>query len=89
MLTRALATLTLQQMKREMEGSVPQKPAVSVSSISRALDSMLISLKLAEDVPDGKNAQQTLELQVQYAQWFMEEGVVGHCVVTDKCGFNI
>ena len=74
-------------MKRDMEAALPHKPAVSISTISRALDGMFITLKLAEDVPEGRNSEATLDRRVEYAQWFLAEGVVAHTVFIDETGY--
>ena len=71
---------TLQQIKRDLEAALPLKPTVTISTISRALDGMFITLKLAEDVPDGRNAPGNLDQRVEYGQWFLAEGVVAHTV---------
>ncbi|XP_072168667.1 uncharacterized protein [Diadema setosum] len=80
---------TLEQMKRDLQAVFTQKPPVSVSTIARALDGMLITSKLAEDVPDARNSPRILDMRVEYAQWFMAEGVVAHCVFIDETGYNI
>ena len=81
--------LTLTQMKDELQRSLPDKPAVSPSTIARTMDGMLMTLKLAEDVPDARNSPRILDMRVEYAQWFMQYGVVGHCVFIDETGYNI
>ena len=63
--------LTLTQMKDELQRSLPDKPTVSPSTIARTLDGMLMTLKLAEDVPDARNSPRVLDMRVEYAQWFM------------------
>ena len=80
---------TLQQMKTGLAAALPQKPAVSIATISRALDGMFISLKLAEDEPEGRNAPRTIDLRFEYAEWFMAEGVEAHLVFIDETGYNI
>ena len=50
---------------------------------------MLITTKLAEDVPDARNSPRILDMRVEYAQWFMAEGVIAHCVYIDETGYNI
>ncbi|CAI9720968.1 Hypothetical predicted protein [Octopus vulgaris] len=52
---------TLQQMKKDLEAALSRKPPASVSAISRALDGMLITMKLAEDIPDARHAPRTPE----------------------------
>ena len=81
--------VTLQQIKRDLEAALPLKPTVTISTISRALDGMFITLKLAEDVPDARNAPRNLDLRVEYGQWFLAEGVVAHTVFIDETGYNV
>ncbi|XP_072175538.1 uncharacterized protein [Diadema setosum] len=81
--------LTLSQMNDELRRRLPQKPAISVSTLARTLDEMLVTIKLAEDVPGGRNKQRTLDRRAEYAQWFLHDGVLGHCIYIHECGFNI
>lgn len=76
-------------MKRDLEEALPGKQPFTVPTISRALDEMLITMMLAEDVPDAKNVPRTLEKHYEYANWSMAEGVVGHYVFIDECKYNI
>ncbi|XP_072026793.1 uncharacterized protein [Amphiura filiformis] len=50
---------------------------------------MLLTLKLAEDVPEGRNAERVIQQRADYAQWFLREGVLGHCIYIDECGYNL
>ena len=81
--------VTLEQMKRSLRENLPEKPEVSTSTIARALDGMLLTLKLAEDVPDARNSPRILDQRVEYAEWFLHEGVISHCVYIDETGYNI
>ena len=53
-------------MKEDLEHALPDKPPVSSSTIARALDDMLVTLKLAEDVPDLRNSPRVLNMRVEY-----------------------
>ena len=81
--------LTLRQMKESLQHNLPDKPVVSISSVARAVDGMLLTLKMAEDVPDARNAPRVLDQRVEYAEWFLERGVVGNCVFIDETGYNV
>ena len=81
--------MTLRQMKADLQAAMPHKPEVSISTIARTLDGMMFTIKLAEDVPDARNAQRVLDMRAVYAQWFLEQGVVAHLVFIDETGFNI
>ncbi|XP_072025585.1 uncharacterized protein [Amphiura filiformis] len=81
--------LTLEQINDELRRRLPNKPRISKSTLARALDGMLITLKLAEDVPEARNEPRVLNQRCDYAQWFLRHGVVGHCIFIDECGYNI
>ena len=81
--------LTLTQMKDKLREGLPQKPGVSLSTIARTLDGMLFTLKLAEDVPDARNSPRVIQQRRDYAEWFLEHGIVANCVFIDECGYNI
>lgn len=81
--------MTLDQINTELRRRLPNKPNISRTTLARALDGMLITIKLAEDVPQARNADRVLQERVNYAQWFLREGVVGHCIYIDECGYNI
>ena len=48
--------LTLLQMTASLSEHLLEKPGVSSATIARALDGMMITLKLVEDVPDARNS---------------------------------
>lgn len=81
--------LTLEQINGDLRRQLPDKPNISRSTLARTLDGMLITLKLAEDVPHARNEDRVLQQRVDYAQWFLREGVIGHCIYIDECGYNI
>uniref|UniRef100_A0A8C4NGT2 Tc1-like transposase DDE domain-containing protein n=1 Tax=Eptatretus burgeri TaxID=7764 RepID=A0A8C4NGT2_EPTBU len=81
--------LTLTQMKKNLQAALPNKPHVSTSTIARSIDGMLLTLKLTEDVPDARNSPRVLDQRMQYAQWFLQHGVVAHCVFIDETGYNV
>ena len=54
---------TLQQINMELCARLPQKPEVCVSSIARALDDQLMSVKKLEDAPMERNSHQTKDAQ--------------------------
>jgi transposase len=81
--------LTLEAINAELRRGLPEKPAISRSTLARALDGMLLTIKLAEDVPEGRNAERVLQERVDYAQWFLREGVLGHLIYIDECGYNL
>ena len=42
------------------------KPTISTSTIARALDGILITIKLTEDVPDQRKAQRVIDSRHEY-----------------------
>ena len=36
-----------------------------------------------------RNRPDVIEKRVEYANWFMANGVLNHCVFIDECGYNI
>ena len=81
--------MTLDQINVDLRRQLLDKPAISRSTLARTLDGMLMTLKLAEDIPGARNEDRVLQERVNYAQWFLREGVVGHCIFIDECGYNI
>lgn len=81
--------MTLSQMNDELRANLPNKPFVSVSTIARVLDGMLMTLKLAEDVPEQRNAPRVLDERVDYSNWFLRDAIMAHTVYIDECGYNI
>ena len=49
----------------------------------------MMTLKLVEDVPDDRNSPAVLDQRVQYAEWFLEHGVLAHLIFIDETGYNI
>ena len=50
---------------------------------------MLVSLKLARSLPVDRNRPDVIQSRIEYAKWFLNTGVVGHCVFVDECCYNI
>lgn len=50
---------------------------------------MLIDLKLGRPVPVDRNKADVIQSRFDYATWFLNIGVVSHCVFIDECGYNI
>lgn len=81
--------LTLEQINGDLRRSLPNKPFISRSTLARALDGMLFTMKLAEDVPHARNEPRVLDQRVDYAQWFLRQAVISHCIYIDECGYNL
>ena len=49
---------------------------------------MLVSLKLTRPLPFDRNCSDVIRSRFEYANWFINTGVIGHCVFIE-CGYNI
>ena len=77
--------MTLSQLNAQLRADLPNKPFVTTSStIARTLDGMLITLKLAEDVPEQRNAPRILDARLIFGNWFLQVGVLAHTVYIDE-----
>jgi len=56
---------------------------------SICMDGMLISVKMAREVPAARNRPDVIERRFEYANWFMTQGVINDCIFIDECGYNI
>ena len=80
--------LTLREMNRELRRRLPAKPQVHNSTAGEALDNMLIRIKLARPLPADRNRLDVIRRRVEYANWFMTNGILHHCVFIDECGYK-
>ena len=76
--------MTLSQLNAQLRADLPNKPFVTTSTIARTLDGMLITLKLAEDVPEQRNAPRILDARLIFGNWFLQVGVLAHTVYIDE-----
>lgn len=74
---------TLEQIRGQLQVSL------SIATISRALDSQLITMKKLEDCPAKRNSLSTRENRSQYAEWYLETGINRTLVYVDETCFNI
>jgi len=81
--------LTLSEINRELRRRLPAKPLVHDRTVGKALDGMLIRIKLARPLPADRNRLDVIRRRVEYANWFMTNGILHHCVFIDECGYNI
>ena len=52
--------LTLKQLNERLQQQLPDKPYIAVGTLARSIDGMPITLKLAQDVPEARNADRVL-----------------------------
>ena len=82
-------TLTITAINQELRRRLPRKPHIHDRTVGRALDGMLITLKLTRRLPADRNRPDVIESRFRYATWFLNTGVISHCVFIDECGYNI
>ena len=80
---------TLRSLVSEVREVFPTKPFFSVTTLSRALEVELISLKLVHDIPAERNSDRIKAARKTYAQWMVEQGIQKHLVYIDETGFNL
>ena len=81
--------LTLSEINRELRRRLPAKPLVHDRTVGKALDGMLIRIKLARPLPADCNRPDVIRRRVEYANWFMTNGILHHCVFIDECGYKL
>ena len=81
--------LTLGQINRELRRRLPVKPEIHYRTVARTLDGMLFRVKLVRPFPAERNRPNVLLKRVNYANWFVNQAIVRHCVFVGECGYNI
>ena len=80
--------LTLKAMKERLATDAGVQ--VSISSIARALDRQLISMKKLQDCPAQRNSIRTKTLRAAYAEWYLLKQDAGKVLVyVDESCFNV
>ena len=79
---------TLQSLLNEVREGFHRKPLFSVTTLSRALEGKLISLKLAHDIPAERNSYRIKAARKTDAEWLVDQGIQNHLVYIDETGFN-
>jgi len=79
--------LTLKTMKAHL--STDAGVEISISSIARALDGQLISMKKLQDCPKQRNSPRTKMLRAAYADWYLQQDPGKVLVYVDESCFNI
>lgn len=69
LMIEAVPTITLNELNQALREAFPTKPHVCVSTISRALDAALITIKKCENVPHDRNSPAVKEVRVQFAHY--------------------
>lgn len=89
MLIEATPTITLRELNENLRTIFTNKPRCCDSTIARALEGELITLKKVHDVPAQRNSDETKEARSIYADWMYREGLGKHRVYIDEMGFNL
>ena len=89
MLLESDPLLTVKQLKVEISSIFTNKPAFSPSSLSRALEGELITLKMARDSPAERNSERVKNERRVYGEWMINEGLTQHRIYIDECGYNL
>ena len=81
---------TLKQINEELQKRLPEKPGISLKTLSSCLEGMAYTLKLSRDVPSDRNRMDVKTYRQNYANWLMSEEVVKSLkVFVDEFGVNI
>ena len=69
--------LTSNEINFRLRANLPQKPTISIKTLSRSIDGLAYTLKLNRDSPAQRNAPETLAARKQYAEWILSADAVG------------
>ena len=81
--------LSLTQINGKLRRRLPRKPHIHDRTVARALDGMLLRVKLARSFPVERNRPDVIQRRIDYANWFLANGVQYHYVFEDECEYNI
>ena len=70
----------LRAFARAFRRRLPRKLQINDRTVGRTLDGMLVNLKLARPLPVDRNRLDVIQSRFEYANWFLNTGVVGHYV---------
>jgi transposase len=82
-------TMTLMEVRTKLQTEYPSLTQISLCTISRALDGLMITLKDVRAVPMQWNTDEVKLERRAYAQWLMNEGVQKNLIFMDEFGANI
>lgn len=88
MLIESDPTITLRGMVQAVRDIWPHKPRFCTSTLARALDGQMITVKLCRDIPQERNRPDVKEARLLYAQWMLQN-IDSHRVYVDETGFNL
>ena len=80
----------MKHINKELQKRLPEKPEISLKTLSNCLEGMAYTLKLSRDVPSDRNRMDAKTDRQNYANWLMSEEVVNSLkVFVDEFGVNI
>ena len=81
-----ICLLTLMEVNQKFQQRLSRKSTVHDQTVARALDGMPWRVKLARPLPVDRNKPDVIQKRIEYAKWFMANGIVQHCIFIDECG---
>ena len=85
----ATPTVTLKSLNDALRITWPEKPPVCRSTLARALDGALITLKKCDNIPHSRNSATVKDARLEYAHFMYETGLQQHRVYVDETGYNL
>jgi transposase len=87
------ADVTLREIKQLMEQQMPDKPKVTLKTISNVLDGALYTSKKLYVCPFNRNDKRVVDERKAYAEWFvsMQENANQNLetIFIDECGWDL
>ena len=82
--------ITLKKMKQKWFARQPSVD-LSTTSIARALDGQLVTMKKLQDCPAQRNSLRVKRDRVHYAEWYLQQAVlpVTTLIYVDETCFNL
>lgn len=81
-------TITLKEMQAKLRDGLPDKPPVSVQTLSRALDGAMYTVKDLRHVPIQWNDPAVKKERKEHFNWLMNEGMNHNLIYLDEFGIN-
>ena len=89
MMIESVPTITIKELNQALRESFPAISHICDSTVLRALDAALITLKKCENVPQDRNSLAVKEARVQFAHYMYDEGLQKDRMYIDETGFNL
>ena len=82
-------TITLKEIRQKLIVNFPHNEPITVQTISKHLDSQLISLKKLDFCPIQWNTQEVKRERHEFMEWYVNDGMLADLVFQDETGFNL